>query len=200
MWRRGSGRANIYLWAGRGAGKTHLLQAVCNQAARAGRPCARIPLKQVDDFTPELFSSLEELSLVCLDDVDEHGGQGRLGTGAVRLVQPPEGYADAPGDERRLQPQRQPASRLPDLKSRLSWGLCYHLQPLDEGENIAALKQRARERGFELTDQVVEYLIRRIERDTRNLFCWLDRLDRHSLEAQRKLTVDFVKEILEIKA
>ena len=89
--------------------------------------------------------------------------------------------------------------RLPDLKSRLSWGLCYHLQPLGEGENIAALKQRARERGLDLNDQVVDYLIKRVERDTRNLFYWLDRLDRQSLEAQRKLTVTFVKEILEIK-
>ena len=192
---QGSGRENIYLWAGRGAGKTHLLQAVCNLAARYGRPSACIPLRQLDSFTPDLFASLEQLSLVCLDDVDELTGKdawelalfdlfNRLRDTQTPLV---------------MSAGRSPKGsliRLPDLKSRLSWGFCYHLQPLAERDNITALKLRARERGLELSDAVVEYLIKRVERDTRNLFLWLDRLDRHSLEAQRKLTVDFVRQIL----
>ena len=191
----GAVHGNVYLWAGRGAGKTHLLQAACNLAARCGRACAYIPLRQVDDFTPDLFSSLEDLSLVCLDDVDELAGRedwelalfdlfNRLKDTQTPLVM----SADSS--------PKGSLVRLPDLKSRLAWGLCYRLQALDDQENMAALKLRAQERGFELSDQVVEYLIKRVERDTRNLFQWLDRLDRHSLEAQRKLTVDFVKEIL----
>ena len=195
---RGTGHDNIYLWAGRGAGKSHLLQATCNLAALSERACAYIPLKQIDEFTPDLFSSLEDLSLVCLDDVDELAGRDDWELALFDLFN-------------RLKDTETPLVmsagcsskgsllRLPDLKSRLSWGLCYHLQPLDDHENMAALKLRAQERGFELTDQVVEYLIKRVERDTRNLFLWLDRLDRHSLEAQRKLTVEFVREILEIK-
>lgn len=192
----GAGHDNIYLWAGPGVGKSHLLQAVCNQAALYDRTGAYIPLRQIDDFTPDLLSSLEQLSLVCLDDVDELAGRddwelalfdlfNRLKDTETPLV---------------VSARRSPKGsliRLPDLKSRLSWGLCYHLQALDERGNIDALKRRARERGFELSDPVVEYLIKRVDRDTRNLFCWLDRLDRHSLEAQRKLTVDFVKKILE---
>lgn len=194
----GTGHDNIYLWAGPGAGKSHLLQAVCNHAALSERSSAYIPLRQIEDFTPDLLSSLEQLSLVCLDDVDELAGRddwelalfdlfNRLKDAETPLV---------------VSARRSPKGsliRLPDLKSRLSWGLCYHLQALDERENINALKRRARERGFELSDQVIEYLIKRVDRDTRNLFSWLDRLDRHSLEAQRKLTVEFVKEILEIK-
>ena len=194
----GAGHGNIYLWAGRGAGKSHLLQAACNLAARSGRACAYIPLRQADDFTPDLFSSLEHLSLVCLDDVDEVAGRedwelalfdlfNRLKDAQTPLVM-------SAGSS----PKGSPV-RLPDLKSRLAWGLCYHLQPLDDSENMAALKLRAQERGFELSDQVVDYLMKRVERDTRNLFLWLDRLDRHSLQAQRKLTVEFVREILEIK-
>ena len=195
---RRSGHDNIYLWAGRGAGKSHLLQAACNLAALSDQACAYIPLRQLDDFTPDLFSSLEDLSLVCLDDVDELAGRDDWELALFDLFN-------------RLKDTETPLVmsagcspkgsliRLPDLKSRLSWGLCYHLQPLDDHENMAALKLRAQERGFELTDQVVEYLVKRVERDTRNLFLWLDRLDRHSLEAQRKLTVEFVREILEIK-
>ena len=193
---KGPGRDNIYLWAGRGAGKTHLLQATCNLAVRAGLSCACIPLMQIDDFTPALFSSLEELDLVCLDDVDELAGRDAWELALFDLfnrlkdTQTPLVVSAARSPKGSL-------VRLPDLKSRLSWGLCYHLQPLGDSENVTALKQRARERGFDLSDQVVEYLIKRVERDTRNLFRWLDRLDRQSLEAQRNLTVDFVKKILE---
>ncbi len=193
----GSGRDNVYLWAGAGAGKTHLLQAICNLAARSGRPCACIPLTQLEDFTPALFSSLEELSLVCLDDVDALAGRDAWEAALFDLFN-------------RLKDTQTPLVmsagcspkgslvRLPDLKSRLSWGLCYHLEPLEERDKITALKLRAQERGFELSDQVVEYLLKRVERDTRSLFRWLDRLDRSSLQAQRKLTVNFVKQILEI--
>ena len=192
---KGYSLGNIYIWGGRGVGKSHLLQALCSAASQSQRQCAYIPLSQHDEFTPELLSSLEELSLVCLDDIDEVAGRtqwemalfdlfNRLTDANIPLV---------------MSSCRSPKGsqiELPDLKSRLSWGLCYQLQPLDDTMKIVALKNRAYERGFELTDQVVEFLIKRVERDTHNLFRWLDRLDRHSLIAQRRLTVDFVKEIL----
>ncbi len=194
----GHGDRNIYLWGEPGVGKSHLLQAACDSAAQAERPCAYIPLSQFNDFTPEMLSSLEELSLVCVDDIDEVAGKddweiaifnlfNRLRDAKTPLV---------------VSSGRSPKGsliRLPDLKSRLSWDLTFRLQPLDEAMKSAALKQRARARGFELTDGVTDYLIKRVNRDTHNLFRWLDRLDRHSLIAQRKLTVPFVKQILEEK-
>lgn len=195
---KGQNRSNIYLWAGPGAGKSHLLQAACNLAALSGRPSACIPLRQLGDFTPALFSSLEELSLVCLDDVDELAGRDDWELALFDLFNRLKDTQTPLVMSAGSSPKGSPV-RLPDLKSRLSWGLCYHLEPLDEHDNMAALKLRAQERGFDLTDQVVEYLIRRVDRDTRSLFRWLDRLDRRSLEAQRKLTVDFVRGILDIK-
>ena len=192
----GSSHTNVYLWAGQGAGKTHLLQAVCNLAAQAERPCAYLPLRQIDDFTPQLFASLEELSLVCLDDVDQLAGREQWELALFDLFNRLKDARTPLLVSAGRSPKGSPI-RLPDLKSRLSWGLCYHLQALDEHDNMRALKQRAHERGFALSDQVVEYLMKRVDRDTRNLFHWLDRLDRHSLEAQRKLTVDFVREMLD---
>ncbi len=192
----GSSHANIYLWAGPGTGKTHLLQAVCGLAAQHQRPCAYIPLRQIDDFTPDLFAALEELSLVCLDDMEQLAGRDEWELALFNLfnrlkdTQTPLVISAGHSPKASL-------VRLPDLKSRLCWGLCYHLHPLADGENITALQQRARQRGFELSAPVVEFLIKRVERDTRNLFHWLDRLERQSLEAQRKLTVDFVRKMLD---
>ena len=46
-------------------------------------------------------------------------------------------------------------------------------------------------------DEVAEFLIKRISRDMHSLFAMLDRLDRESLVAQKKLTIPFVKGLLE---
>ncbi|MCY4211180.1 MAG: DnaA regulatory inactivator Hda [Gammaproteobacteria bacterium] len=188
--------ANVYLWGAPGTGKTHLLQAACNLAAQRERPCAYIPLRQLDNFTPDLFAALEELSLVCLDDVDELAGRDEWELALFNLFNRLRDARTPLLVSAGHSPKASPV-RLPDLQSRLCWGLCYHLQALHDDENIVALKQRARQRGFELSDPVVEFLIKRVARDTRNLFLWLDHLDRRSLEAQRKLTVDFVRKMLD---
>ena len=192
----GQSHGNIYLWGARGVGKSHLLQAVCNSSALAERPCAYIPLTQLDDFTPEMLSSLEHLNLVCLDDIEQAARKEHWELALFDLFNRLRD-AKTPLVMSAGQSPKGSLLQLPDLKSRLSWDLSFQLSPLDDEMKIAALKRRAQERGFELTDQVVEYLINRVNRDTRNLFRWLDRLDRHSLVAQRKLTVDLVKEVLE---
>ena len=56
---------------------------------------------------------------------------------------------------------------------------------------------RAQERGFELPDETGRYLMSRYPRDLSSLFAVLDRLDQASLQAQRRLTVPFVKQVLE---
>lgn len=193
----GRSPGNIYIWGGAGVGKSHLLQAVCNSASLSERSCAYIPMTQLDELAPEMFSSLEELDLVCLDDIEEAAGNDSWETVLFDLFNRLKD-ADIPLVMSSDRSPKGSRVRLPDLKSRLSWGLGFHIRPLDDRMKITALKLRARERGFELTDQVVEFLVNRVNRDTHNLFRWLDRLDRHSLVEQRKLTVEFVKEILRV--
>jgi len=49
----------------------------------------------------------------------------------------------------------------------------------------------------ELNDEVLNYLLVRENRDMNNLYQLLDRLDKASLAARRKLTIPFIKKILE---
>ena len=195
---RGDSRGNLYLWGGRGTGKSHLLQAVCNSAAASERSCAYVPLNRLDEFTPDMFTSLEELDLVCLDDIEEAAGKDQWEMALFHLFNRLRD-ANTPLLMSSGQSPNGSTIRLPDLKSRLSWDLSYQLGSLDDDMKITALKRRAQDRGFELTSPVVEYLVNRVDRDTHNLFRWLDQLDRQSLQEQRKLTVAFVKEILEDK-
>ena len=56
---------------------------------------------------------------------------------------------------------------LPDLGSRCAAGAVLQLRVLDETEQQAALKLRARVRGFELPDETLQWLQRRFPRDMR---------------------------------
>ncbi len=60
-----------------------------------------------------------------------------------------------------------------------------------------ALQRRAQWRGFSLPDDTADYLLARVGRDTGSLFRLLDRLDRAALAAQRRLTIPFVRSVLE---
>jgi DnaA family protein len=83
--------------------------------------------------------------------------------------------------------------KLADLISRLNWGPVYQLQVLEDADKVQAMQQRADQRGFELPDEVANYLLSRYPRDLHSLFALLDRLDFASLQAQRRLTIPFVK-------
>jgi len=73
----------------------------------------------------------------------------------------------------------------------------FHLQALDDAQRVAALQLRARHRGLDLPDESVRYLLTRSKRDMRSLYELLDKLDLEALRAQRRLTIPFVKSVLE---
>lgn len=85
---------------------------------------------------------------------------------------------------------------LPDLKSRLGWGIVWQLKELNDMDKIKALQLRAERRGFHLPFEVGGYLIQRCPRDMHSLFALFDKLDQASLSKQRKLTIPFVRQFI----
>lgn len=191
----GTGEPFFLLWGAAGSGKSHLLQAGCHLAADQGRTAAYVSLKDNADLSPELLEGWESYQLVCVDDIHLIAGNQRWEEALFNLYN-------------RIREQRgslivssisMPAGhafRLPDLVSRLGWGLVYQLNPLNDEQRLAALQQRARQRGCEMPVETGRYLLRRLPRDMPALFALLDKLDQASLAAQRKLTVPFVKSVL----
>ncbi|HSC68716.1 MAG TPA: DnaA regulatory inactivator Hda [Cellvibrio sp.] len=193
-----SGDAFIYLWGAPGCGLTHLLQAACHQAQASGLSVQYLPLRDLVGYAPEeLFTGLEVVDLVCLDCLPTVAGRpdwelaifnlyNRLREGGKRLLVAAE-----------FSP-RELALVLEDLRSRLQWGVTYQVHSLNDDEKQQALQMRARARGLELGDEVAQYIIQRLPRDTNELFWQLQRLDHASLAEQRKLTIPFVKKVLAI--
>ena len=85
---------------------------------------------------------------------------------------------------------------LPDLKSRLTWGLTYQAKVLNDHDKIDVLKLRAHQKGFEMTDDIANYLLKRATRNMTDLMTLLEKLDYESLAEQRKVTIPFIKQYL----
>lgn len=186
----------VYLWGAGGVGISHLLQAACHAAGEQGLVSQYLPLEELAGFAPaQLLEGLEQLDLVCLDGVQHVMGQpgwdeamfhcyNRLRAASARLL------VSADCAPRGL------GSQLPDLVSRMGWGVVFHLEPLNDEEKMRALQRRAASRGLELADEVVAYLYHRLPRDMNELFTLLDRLDAQSLAEQRRITIPFVRAVL----
>ena len=162
------------------------------------RTAIYIPLSQSRHFSPAVLENLEQHALVCLDDLPSVIGNIEwevalfdlfnkiYATGKTLLV---------------ISADQSPTSlhaKLPDLVSRLKWGEVYQLLPLNEQQKIDVLQQNAYQRGIELPKETAVFLLKRLNRDMQTLFQALDKLDKASLQAQRKLTIPFVKEMLHL--
>ncbi len=189
----GGGHSCLYLWGERGCGRTHLLQAVCRRAADSGVRAMYLPLGE-PSLGVDVLDDSDEFGIVCVDDVQTVSGNLPWERALLSLFERLTGRAgqlivcaDAPPGRLGL--------HLHDLSSRLSSGLVYQIGALDDAGKVAALKLRAKRRGFELPDTVVRYVLQRYSRDTSALFELLDRIDRLSLAEQRRVTIPFLREL-----
>ncbi|SDH96687.1 DnaA regulatory inactivator Hda [Pseudomonas panipatensis] len=185
----------IYLWGVEGVGRSHLLQAACLRFEQYGESSVYLPMADLVQYGPAIFDDLEQLELVCLDDLEALAGLPEWEEALFHLFNR---LRDA---GRRLllaasMPPRELPVKLPDLKSRLTLSLIFQLHPLTDEEKLRALQLRASRRGLHLTDEVGRFILTRGARSMEFLFDLLDELDKASLQAQRKLTIPFLKETL----
>ncbi len=186
---------SVYLWGRPGAGKSHLLQAACQRLYESHRQAVYLPLSQLREWSASMLEGLECLDLVCLDELDCLAGEREWEIALFHLYNRMKDGARPLLMAGTASPHVLPL-RLADLKSRLSWGPVFHLQCLDDEAKLAAVQRRARARGFELPTEVAHFLLKRYPRDMAALCRLLDTLDRASLVAQRKLTIPFVRALI----
>lgn len=185
----------IFIYGQNGVGCTHLLQAACNQVDRRIGRSIYLSMSELVNYSPQLLDGIERLHLVCIDDIGKIAGLpdweeavfdlfNRLHDSHTRLLIAADGLPKVLG------------IKLPDLISRLSWGLTFQVRSLNDDNKVAALKLRAHMRGLDLSEEVARYILYRSSRDMGSLFQILNKLDEASLSAKRKLTIPFVKEVM----
>lgn len=190
-----SGVPVVVLCGDSDTGKSHLLQAACHLGEKRGKAAVCISIAELEPFGPEALSGLETHDIVCLDDVGRIAGQGAWEEAIFHLYN-------------RIQDRRGqllislsdlPANlpfTLPDLISRFSHGLIIQLGIYRDEDRVKILMARAEKRGLVMADDVAGYIMRRAPRRLGDLLGILDILDENSLQAQRRLTIPFVKTVM----
>lgn len=182
-----------WLWGAAATGKTHLLQAVCDQA---GDRSVYLPLDTLSAAGPGILDGLASRGLVCIDNIDIVAGQEDWEVALFNL------FNDLQESGGQLIVSASAAPRecgivLADLASRMSRLPVFQVRMLDEQQRVAALRLRAKHRGLELPDDTAAYMLKRSRRDMASLYSLLDKLDLEALRAQRRLTIPFVRDVLQ---
>jgi len=191
---------NKLLWiAGlKGSGKTHILQATINYMDNGINRLLYLPMRESKDFTPDILDNLDQFDLVAIDDIENVIGdfswEEQLLILYEELIHTKSKILISSSDT----PQGL-SFKLPDLASRFSLGLVDRLKPMNEEQMIEAISLHAKVRGFNLPQDVAKYLISRVPRDVSVLVDIIKLLDYESLSKQRKLTIPFIKTVLDIK-
>lgn len=185
----------LYLFGASGSGKSHLLYAACVHAQELGLTSQLLALDDFRQYSPRLFDGLEQLDLVCLDNIQAIAGDSHWQVALFDL------YNRMVEQGKRLlivadEAPQQLGISLPDLVSRLQACTIFQLRLLSDDDKQKLLQQKARLRGIDLPDEVARYLLNRQQREIRALVAILDKLDKASIVHQRKLTIPFVKDVL----
>jgi DnaA-homolog protein len=186
---------SVYIAGPAATGKSHLLLATCAEAEAAGRRTAYLPLAAAAGRLHEALDAFEQADVVALDGLEAVAGHR---DDEVALFNAHNRAHDA-GRCLLYAAQAMPDGldlTLPDLRSRLSQCARIVLEPLDDAGRSEVLRLRARRRGLQLDDSAIDWLLRHVDRDLVSLTTLLDRLDRESLAAQRRLTVPFLRSVL----
>lgn len=179
--------APVYLWGGSGTGKTRLLRALAAERQDEGE---RIGWFDAADPLPWALD--ETWSLVIVDNCEALDAMHQQAAFALFVEAGSHGVQWAAAG--RLPPVDLPLRD--DLRTRLAWGHVFALQALGEGETRAALRREADRRGILLSDDVMDYLLTRFQRDLKHLMQLLDQLDEFALSEHRAVTVPLLKKML----
>jgi DnaA-homolog protein len=178
---------SFYVWGEAGSGRTHLLEALVHEAA-PGHARFAGPQSSLAAFAFD-----PSVALYAVDDCDRLSGAQQIAlfnlfnevrahpTSALVVA----GNAAPMGLDVRE-----------DLRTRMGWGLVFHLASLADEGKAAVLKRAARERGLNLADDVPAWLLTHYRRDMPSLMTLLDALDRFSLEQKRAVTLPLLRTLL----
>lgn len=196
----------LFLYAGAGLGKTHLLNAIGNHLV-SKKASANICYIRAETFMNELINGIRyekmnafrekyrNMDLLLIDDIQFIAGKERtqeeffhtfnaLYESHKQIVVASDRFPkDMPElDER--------------LRSRFEWGLVADIQPPDTETKVAILKKKADMNDVTLPNDVAFFMASNIHSNIRELEGLFNRLCAFSSLNKAELTIDFAKEVL----
>ncbi len=196
----------LFIYGGSGLGKTHLLHAIAHRV-HARAPELKVRYLTTEQFVNELINSIRRkkmeefrgafraLDVLLLDDIQFIAGKERTqeeffhtfntlqSAGRQVVFTADRRPADLPGLEERL-------------RSRFLQGLLADVQPPDLETRCAILREKARAAGWELPEEVVLFIARRVQRNVRELEGSLNRILAYAQLTTMPLSVELARTAL----
>jgi DnaA family protein len=189
--------SHVFLYGGEGSGKTHLLNALCHETREQQGRAFYLALKRLPKDAIGSLQGLETLDLVCVDDLHVIAGDDAWEEALFHCFNR---IREANG--RLLVSSRKRLSALnlglPDLASRLAWGLRLPLLPLEDCDKLAVINLHSISLGYSLPDDVQQYLLKHHDRSMAALIQTVENLHRAALTNKRRITVPMAREVLKL--
>jgi len=187
--------SHVFLFGAEGSGKTHLLNALCHEMREQQGRAFYLALKRLPKDAIASLQGLETLDLVCVDDLHVIVGDeaweealfhcfNRIREANGRLVVSSRERLSAMNID------------LPDLASRLAWGLRLPLLPLEDKDKLAVIDLHCSALGTRLPEDVQHYLLKRHDRSLSALINTVENLHQAALTNKRRITVPLAREVL----
>jgi len=196
----------LFIYGGVGLGKTHLMQAI-GQQAMDRKKTFKVMYLSSEKFTNEFIDAIQHNTLVkfrkryrladvlLIDDIHFLAGKERsqeeffhtfntLFDGRKQIVL----SSDRPASEIANLEQR--------LVSRFEWGLTAELQPPDVETRMAILKKKAQALHVQLAQEVLEFLAQRVRTNVRRLEGALMRVASFVSLSGREISRETVEQLL----
>jgi DnaA-homolog protein len=192
----GAEAERVFLSGARGSGKTHLLIAACAEAGTRQRSAQYLDLSRVASELADSIRCFGGSEVLAIDNVDAIAGVAEAEHALFDL----HNRCRAEGSTLLFAANEPPNAldlKLPDLVSRLSACTQWQIRALDEDSRRRIVRELGASRGLQLDETVLDWLFTRKARDLGSLIALLDRIDQAALAAQRRVTVPFLRSLLD---
>jgi chromosomal replication initiator protein len=194
----------LFLYGGVGLGKTHLLQAIGNECFRRG---LQVLYVSSEEFTNDFIDSLRQhkpqafrekyrqTDVLLIDDIQFIAGKEETQGEFFHT------FNTLHGQEKQIvitsdRPPKAMVTLEDRLRSRFEWGLAADIQPPDFETRVAILRYKAEQGGFNVEDDVLELVARRVQSNIRELEGALTRLVAYANLTGKSITPTIIEAVL----
>ena len=174
-------------------GKSYLLQAICNDFSNSNNSTIYIPMQKAINLEPSILEGINDLNLICLDDIDLISNQRDWELALFNLINEcyeKDCFLLLSGSIEKLEV-------IPDLISRIKKMEILRLKAIDDDELLRATQSISKNLNIEISDKNMNYLINNSRRDIKTVFGILSQLEKESLERKKSIGLNLIKEVIQ---
>ncbi len=194
----------LFIYGMSGLGKTHLLQAVGNEAIKSGQSVIYTTSEQfMNDFTynlrnktPDRFrEKYRECDYLLIDDIQFLSGKEQTQEEFFHT------FNELHSQNKQIvltsdKPPKKIAGFEDRLKSRFEWGMLVSVQPPGLETKISIIQKKCELNGIKIDQDIVNYIATNMGENIREIESAITSIYSYSTLMNQEITLDFVRNIL----